>query len=108
MQDSNTIFLTEREGYSAHPLVNKQIVFTGTLSRMTRAEAAKRARLCGAVIQGAVTKETDFLFVGRRRNHKSTKQRKAAQLNSLGADIQIIEEEDLYWILSFDEGERAL
>jgi NAD-dependent DNA ligase len=103
MQDSNTIFLIDQEEYSAHPLFNKQVVFTGALSRMTRTEAAKRARACGAVIQGAVTKETDFVFVGKQRHHKSTKQRKAELLISQGIDIQIIEEEDLYWILSFDE-----
>lgn len=103
MQDSNTIFLTGPAEHRTHPLANKQIVFTGALSRMTRVEAAKRARACGAVIQGAVTKETDFLFVGKERKSKSAKQIKAEQLISLGADIQIIEEEDFYWILSFEE-----
>lgn len=102
MQDQNIIFLTPPTESPAHPLADKRIVFTGALSRMTRAEAAKRARLCGAVIQGAVTKETDFLFVGKQRNTKSSKQIKAEKLISLGADIQIIGEEDLYWILSFD------
>lgn len=104
MQENNTIILMKPEDRSAHPLFKKYIVFTGTLSKMTRAEAAKKARSCGAVIQGAVTKETDFLFVGKQRKHTSTKQRKAEQLISLGADIQIIGEEDFYWILSFDEG----
>lgn len=104
MQENNTIILMNHEDRSAHPLFKKYIVFTGTLSKMTRAEAAKKARSCGAVIQGAVTKETDFLFVGKQRRQISTKQRKAEQLISLGADIQIIGEEDFYWILSFEEG----
>ena len=103
MEDSNTIFLLEERDVSVHPLSDKRIVFTGALSTMTRAEAAKRARSCGAIIQGAVTKETDFLFVGKKRQQKSTKQRKAELLISQGCDIQIIEEEDLYWILSFGE-----
>ena len=101
MTDSNTIFFTDTQDVRTHPFSDKRIVFTGALSRMTRSEAAKGARNCGAVIQGAVTRETDFVVLGKQRHNKSTKQRKAEQLISMGCEIQIIEEEDFYWILSF-------
>ena len=104
MKDSNTIIFTDTNRVHAHPFTDKRLVFTGALSRMTRSEAARGARSCGAVIQGAVTQETDFLVLGKQRRDKSTKQRKAEQLIARGCDIQIIEEEDFYWILSFRLG----
>ena len=104
MKDSNTIIFTDTNKVPVHPFTDKRLVFTGALSRMTRSEAAKGARSCGAVIQGAVTHDTDFLVLGKQRRDKSTKQRKAEQLIARGCDIQIIEEEDFYWILSFRRG----
>ena len=86
-----------------HPFYNKQIVFTGGLSTMTRSEAAKKVRACGGSIQGAVTKETDFVILGDKRRGISTKQLKAEQLISLGLDIQMIVEEDFIWILSLSK-----
>ena len=83
-----------------HPFFQKQIVFTGGLSTMTRVEAAKRARQFGATIQGAVTRDTDFVILGAKRRGKSTKQLKAEQLVQLGYDIQILEEDDFLWVLS--------
>ncbi|WP_404427784.1 BRCT domain-containing protein [Ureibacillus chungkukjangi] len=83
-----------------HPFSNKQIVFTGALSTMTRVEAAKKVRAYGGILQGAVTKETDFVILGDKRRGVSSKQLKAEQLISLGVDIQIMLEEDFLWVLS--------
>lgn len=98
--NTHYIFLPDAAKPFTHPLENKQIVFTGALSTMTRSEAAKRVRACGGMLQGAVTKETDFLILGDKRRGKSSKHIKAEQLISLGADIQIIIEDDFLWILS--------
>ena len=83
-----------------HPFYNKQIVFTGALSTLTRVEAAKKVRACGGNLQGAVTKETDFVILGDKRRGVSSKQLRAEQLISLGVDIQLMLEEDFLWVLS--------
>ena len=98
------IFLSGPSEPLMHPFTNKQIVFTGALSTMTRSEAAKKVRACGGNLQGAVTKETDFLILGKKRRGISTKQLKAEQLISLGVDIQIIDEDDFLWLISMQQG----
>ena len=98
--NTEIIILSDTNKRFAHPFEDKQIVFTGALSTMTRSEAAKRIRACGGTLQGAVTKETDFLILGKNRRGKSSKHIKAEQLISLGADIQIIIEEDFLWLIS--------
>lgn len=96
------IFITDDKPIT-HPFHNKQLVFTGALTTMTRSEAAKRARLCGATMQGAVTRETDFVILGNKRRSTSSKQLKAEQLIQYGHDIQLIEECDFLWLLSIDQ-----
>lgn len=98
--NTEVIFLSDPSERLMHPFHNKQIVFTGALSTMTRSEAAKKVRACGGIMQGAVTKETDFLILGKKRRGVSTKQLKAEQLISNGHDIQIIDEDDFMWLIS--------
>lgn len=43
--NDDIIFLTNLTERIMHPFYNKQIVFTGALSTMTRAEAAKKHEL---------------------------------------------------------------
>lgn len=88
----------------AHPFYNKRIVFTGALSTMTRSEASRKVRSFGGILQGAVTRETDFVILGDKRRGKSSKQLKAEQLISLGEDIQILLEDDFIWVLSIVNG----
>lgn len=102
-ENIEVIFLSDPYERLMHPFYNKQIVFTGALSTMTRSEAAKKVRDCGGFTQGAVTKETDFVILGNKRRGISTKQSKAEQLIILGQDIQIITEDDFIWLVAMQK-----
>ena len=71
---------------SDSPIAGQTLVFTGTLERMTRAEAKARAEALGAKVAGSVSARTDLLIAGPGAGSKA---KKAAELG-----VKVIDEED--------------
>ncbi len=73
-------------------LSGKTVVFTGTLTQMTRAEAKAKALSAGAKVAGSVSKNTDYVIIGADAGSKATK---AAELG-----VNIISENDFLKMLA--------
>jgi len=59
-----TIEPVAQRGPVASPLAGLTVVFTGTLAKMTRAEAKARAEALGAKVAGSVSARTDLVVAG--------------------------------------------
>ena len=71
--------------HSDSELAGKSIIFTGTLERMTRAEAKKKAEDLGMKVVGSVSSKTDFVVGGSEAGSKLKK------ANELG--LKVLDEE---------------
>jgi DNA ligase (NAD+) len=78
---------------AASPLAGKTVVFTGTLTRMTRPEARARAEALGARVTESVTGKTDYVVIGADSGSKA---RRAAELG-----VATLSEDD--WIALAEE-----
>lgn len=84
-----------------HPLYGKHCVFTGTLAKMVRLDAAQAVVNVGGLCDNGVTKDTNFLILGasdysKIKDGKSSKLKRAESLIAKGADLQIISENVFY------------
>ena len=77
------------------PLYGKRIVFTGTLERMSREEAKKRAQALGGLVSSSLSRATDYVVVGTAAGSKA---KKAQELG-----IVILDEDAWYHMLSAQE-----
>ncbi|SIS89707.1 NAD-dependent DNA ligase LigA [Phaeovulum vinaykumarii] len=75
----------ERRIDTDSPIAGMTLVFTGTLERMTRAEAKARAEALGARVSGSVSARTDILVAGLGAGSKA---KKAADLG-----VRVIDED---------------
>jgi len=88
-----------REGDPAGALAGSVVVFTGALG-MSRTEAAEMAARIGMTVKAGVTRQTTHLVVGDQDltvlagHARSSKHRKAEEMQSAGHPIQIIGESE--------------
>lgn len=97
----------DNEGFDeTHPLYKKECVFTGTLEKYTRQQAAQIVVNLGGTCGNSVTKKTNYLILGNNdycasiKDGKSAKQKKAEQYKLKGQDIEIIPESVFYAMIN--------
>ena len=89
----------------SHELFGKGICFTGTLTSMSRKDAAQSSVNKGAIYCSSVTKKTNFLVMGVQDyskfvdGQKSSKLKKAEELIKKGQDLEIIGEDEFLKLL---------
>lgn len=86
LQAELTIQPYERPKAVDSPVAGKTVVFTGTLTTMTRQEAKAGAERLGAKVAGSVSKKTDYLIAGEDAGSKLK--------NARELGVQVLTEEE--------------
>lgn len=100
-----TTFKIDKELDEKNILYGKTCVFTGTLERMSRKQAETIVTSIGGIIGKGVTKKTNYLILGNNdynaavKNGKSSKHKKAEELQAKGSEIEIIPEDIFYELI---------
>ncbi|HEY8128072.1 MAG TPA: NAD-dependent DNA ligase LigA [Hyphomicrobium sp.] len=68
--DEVTVKPYERLQLKESPVTGKTVVFTGTLTKVTRNEAKAQAERLGAKVSGSVSKKTDYVVAGAEAGSK--------------------------------------
>lgn len=88
-----------------NPIYGKVVVFTGTLSNMTRREAFQAVVNLGGIPSNSITKKTNFLVVGNDeylqalKEGQTNKMKKAAQYKADGIEIETLSENTFFEML---------
>jgi DNA polymerase-3 subunit epsilon len=89
----------------SNPFHGIAVVFTGTLSSMSRQTAMQAVANRGGICHDMVKGDTDYLvlgqegFIGYEAGHKSSKMKKAEAMRSKGMPIEILSELDFIGML---------
>ena len=100
--DLRTINATIDSFDETNPFYKKHCVFTGTLEKMNRKDAAQLIANLGGIPDNSVTKKTNFLILGNNdycksiKDGKSNKQKTAEGYILNGLDISIVSEYVFY------------
>ena len=92
LQSQLTIKDYEQQQQSDSAVAGKTVVFTGTLTKMTRAEAKAKAETLGAKVSGSVSKKTDYVIAGE---DAGSKLKKATELG-----VTVLSEDDWLALIS--------
>ncbi|HET6388479.1 NAD-dependent DNA ligase LigA [Hyphomicrobium sp.] len=84
----------ERLQTKASPVTGKTVVFTGTLTKLTRNEAKAQAERLGAKVSGSVSKKTDYVIAGADAGSKLT--------NARALGVTVLDEDE--WIALVGQG----
>lgn len=106
-RDFGAIAPTVDEFDESHPFYGKEVVITGTLPDMTRAEAAQEIVNCGGLFSDSLKKSTtnflviaDYSNCATIRGKYSGKHEKALKYKAKGTDIEIIDGDTFFEMLS--------
>lgn len=92
-----------------NPIYKKTVVFTGTLSNMTRKAALQLVMDLGGIPSDSLTKATNFLVVGNGefvhsvKNGKTAKMKKAEDYRFKGRDIITLSETAFFQMIGMEE-----